>query len=314
MKSLVVAFSLIALWQGVTRLQSPNGEIEIHHKRITIGAGGGSLTVEGAPALLNWKDAGVKASAALITAEAGTDVAARAYFLKSANLTGAARLEFDNVARHAFLADLAATRGVPAPPTPESNLQAVITSETMTYTGDFDLGTATIPGALHAASRAHGEERVALKTGQALRVYDDSAEFRATSGTFEVATHPKEGALPFRKGSIMGPTTFSYRRQSTLDGAPEPPNQIDGTADRIDFDFTGENRTVTLTGNVRVEGRITVLSGGKHTPYEATTSGARAVITFGPKMEFRQIVMEGDPTDSTIKRPSTQGASGGGGR
>jgi hypothetical protein len=104
----------------------------------------------------------------------------------------------------------------------------------------------------------------------------------------------------FRTGFMSGPVNFRYRRQAAANGAPDALLDLTGVADRLEFDFVGASHTLTLLGHVHIE--------GVRGPYQGSTSGDRAVLTFGANNRLVNITIEGSPSESNLKpRPTTGG-------
>jgi hypothetical protein len=283
--------------QGPTRFRGPNNEIEIWpFRRISVSVfGAGAFTVEGDPATIRWKDAGLVFTATSMNGELGVEQG-RGYFVKSASFQGDAAISYDTNR----IAEFVGERTGSPPPETEGEMQMVVKSATLAYTGGFDIGTIKFDSAFQLSGSMKGKSVVAGRNGTVPQVFSDTMNLAGVSGEVGVRTHVPAGGMPLRTGYLAGPIDFHYRRETVADGQTEVPLDVNGVADRLEFDFVSDTHTVTLIGNVRIE--------GTQGAYQGSTSGDRAVLTFGAKNELVNITVEGRPAESNLKpRPKTGG-------
>jgi hypothetical protein len=303
---LLISAVVFAAQEPFFSLKSAKGEFEIRNYSSIVFESGlpgaGKFTATGTPLKMNWKDAGLSANSASAEGETAEDATTGDYYLRSANLAGNASVTIDSEEAYAFKVQLAQAQGAPPPPSTPERSHLTFLSETIQYSGDLNIGTATIPNVFTGAWTKHGIEQVKQKDQVVQRVYDDTAEAHGSNATIEFLTHAVGDVNPIRKGSILGAATFSYSRKSTLGGVAEAPTTITGGADRIDIDLVGQEHTVTLTGSVHME--------GTRAGYRISTSASKAVLVFGPNNALQQIRMEGNPTQTNIKPLPPQQAGG----
>lgn len=307
---LILTFALPAIVQQdrYVRLRGPDGEFDIENITKFVGERleGGKIHVDGSPVQVFWRDKGLAISCATIDGETATDSTHGAYYLKSATIAGDATATWDTDAVYSYAAQQAADEGKPVPPPVPFRKRMTITSPAFSYVGEFDQGTLTLPSAFTGSWAHHGSEIVGKSDQKQMRVFDDTGEVHGTSGTFDVYTSAV-GPIPLKKGSVSGPVTFRFARNSTLDGKAEAPTVATGQADRMEFDFIGDTHTITLTGNISIDMTADVKVQKQAKPFLASIKGAKAVLTLGPNGELQKIDMDGTPTITNIKPLKTGG-------
>jgi len=251
------------------------------------------------PAVVAWKDAGMTLSAYSIEGETGGDEKSGQLFVKSATIQSNAVATLDSQAADSYALEHAKEIGAPQPPPDPEIKRLQVTSPLLTYAGDPKVGKITVPQDFNTTGFFHGSQEVTVKGTKGTRVYDDHVEAHGSSGNLEFLTHATE-STPIRKGTIMGPVVFKYRRDAKIDGKAERPTTYNLTADRLDIDFLSAKHTITVTGNVRFD--------GESQGYKGSGSGAKAVLTFGPGGDLEGFTMEG-PTETNIK-PQKSGSGG----
>jgi lipopolysaccharide export system protein LptA len=257
--------------------------------------------VSGKPFALHWRDRGIVVSGRSATVQAKQNGVGD-YVLTSANIGGSASISQDTQTAYQFAVETAKAGNTTPPPAPVDRSQMTVTSDALSYAGDDKQGTITIPGAFVFTRQAHTvgtvtkkaeKGSVAKKAEKVPQVSDDNMQLHASSGTLTFAAEPKD-IDSIRSGVLEGPITAHMVRDSVTNGQPDPQSVIDAAADHAEF--SGDSHTLTLTGNVAVDGKEDV--------YAGSARAAKAVITFGPRGRVLRIELTGTPTETKIdKRP-----------
>lgn len=157
-----------------------------------------------------------------------------------------------------------------------------LTTEQLTYTGRSDEGDVGSPGAFHLVAKSNA------KTGAS------TFQLRGASATLTLSLTNE--ADPLRTANVAGPVWMKIER-TLADGVQE----VEGTGDRLDLDFTGATRTITLSGHVAFTGNAN--------GYAGTFHGAKAVLTFAEDGTVASVELTGSPTETQIK-PNKKGGGG----
>jgi hypothetical protein len=126
--------------------------------------------------------------------------------------------------------------------------------------------------------------------------FDQNFTLDGSSGIVVLDPSPKTpDKKRLRKGSIEGPVHFHLIRNSQGPGDIQVvTDTTDGTADHLDFDFTGTTPTVTAEGHVVIKGN----NGG----FDGTFYSDKTVITLDDTLKVKTIDSSGGPTNSTLKK------------
>lgn len=284
-----------------TRFRGPTSDVGVWYDRISfelIESGSRAVAI-GKPAQILWRDAGMYFVANTIESDIVVDSEGRGYYLDNAKFTGQARLNFDFDTALDFLQEAAGGALEARSEMPAARVDLI--TERFSYKGDYVAGTAFLPVAFDVHATGHDVQEVKQQTGVKKRESRIAFDMHGVSGELGLLTHAKKGVLPLRTGFLNGPVTFKARRESTLAGQAEPPMEIKGTADRMEYDFVSAEHTVTLIGNIRVDGLGSI--------YQGSTTGQRAVLTFGADNQVKKVVVE-----QAVTNVKPQPKPGGGGR
>ncbi|MFI5387402.1 MAG: hypothetical protein ACHQ50_14935 [Fimbriimonadales bacterium] len=284
--------------------RGPSGEFDIEHiaKLSAAQFGPGNISVSGNPVQVFWRDKGLNLSAAALVGETAVDEQSLNPYPKAATISGSAVVTSDSEEARAYQVKLAQSLGKDPPPADPRTRRITLSSQLFTYSGDYLTGRFTMPGEFTGTLATHGTENVVVKPKKSeigkkpvllLRVFDDAMEVHGVSGTIELLTLASTRENPLRTGTINGPVKFKYTRHSTLDGKPEHEAVVNGSADRIDMDFSSPVHTITFTGNVKVD--------GDNGDYVFSSSNAKTVLTLGPHDELHKIDSEGSPIKTNVK-------------
>ena len=105
--------------------------------------------------------------------------------------------------------------------------------------------------------------------------------------------------MPIETGTITGPVQIDLKSTETDPAKPTPTqNTITGVADNLDLDLKS-TRTITLRGNVKIEGESAV--------YRGASEGDIVVVYLDESLKPIRIRITGDPTKSTLKDKSGGG-------
>jgi hypothetical protein len=283
----VIAVGIALLIQGQRepfRLKGPGSEIDIwnSHLSLELIPTGTRAEVKGSPAQIAVREAGMAFFGNSITADLATDEKGRGY-VSNAAFTDSARLVFDFNSMMDFLREI----GGPIedfPPGTPNPAHAEFTAARFSYDGTYETGTLHFPVPFDLT--ANGASLDKVKKGDALLDRQSTYVFRmhGVSGDLGVFVKADPKTLPLRTGTLNGPVTLHARRESTLGGQPELPGEINATADRMEYDFVSAVHTVSLTGNVKLD--------GLHQTYAGSSTGARVVLTFGADNQVKKVEIE----------------------
>jgi lipopolysaccharide export system protein LptA len=107
--------------------------------------------------------------------------------------------------------------------------------------------------------------------------------------------------IPIQTGTISGPVQVQIDRTETATGKAPERTLLNGEADQVELDLKPQ-RTITLTGNVKVRGESGL--------YLGTSEGDTVVIFLDESLKPIRVRVTGSPTKSTLRDKS----AGGGGK
>lgn len=180
-----------------------------------------------------------------------------------------------------------------------------LTTDRLTYAGNESEGTLTLPVAFSLVDKSEGVRQVDRQVnGQTTRVPETFTQDTTMSGTrgtiiFDPrSTTPQEQRL--RKGTIEGPIKMTLRRSALRQGDSDPTRtNLDATADRLEFDFTTNDRTATLTGNVVIDGDSEAVIG--------KVNAQRAILKLNENLEVTEVIVTGAPITTRFRERPTGG-------
>lgn len=153
-----------------------------------------------------------------------------------------------------------------------------LTTEGLAYAGTSETGAIESPGAFQIVSKSNAKPD------------PTTLQLRGTSASLTLRLANR--ADPLQTGRVAGPVWMKFERGS---------EELEGNGDRLDLDFTGAARTITLSGHVAFTGHA---SG-----YAGTFHGAKAVLTFAEDGTVASVELTGAPTETQIK-PIKKGGGG----
>jgi hypothetical protein len=192
------------------------------------------------------------------------------YFLESALMTGSAVVEASSKVRE----DWEIKAGKRKLESPTQSLVR-ITSERLDYHGSATQGELTIPGQGHIHSESHG-------TGESV------LEIDSASGSLTLDPSATTAVGGLRKGELAGPVHLNLTR--TLAGTPSTYTAL---CDRMNFDFTGKDKAIILTGHVTFTSASTDFSG--------TAVAQSVTVTVDDQLVPIRYEFLGDPSTTTVK-------------
>ena len=288
MKTLVVLAVTLAV-QGRTLYEDSARSIRVYNyvqgEGGTLENGDFEFRITGRPAAVESRLQGLTVTGPSIEGKLAPAASPQsAGFLRELIVSGGTTLTLDSQLRNASLTEHSKRFGTPLPANPSSRDMATVRTDRMAYVGDSAKGTFTVPGSftLEAdSSGARGETQ-----------FQQKLTANGSSATFELNPQANN-VIPIKKGTIAGPVTVDIDRTETRPSAPQPERtKIHGVADAVDLDLEG-SRTVTLRGNVKVQGESTI--------YQGTSEGDTVVIFLDESLKPIRIRISGEPAKSTLR-------------
>ncbi len=233
-----------------------------------------------------------KASGLTITGAQANGSAQRgptqAYFLKDLTVTGNAILNLDTAAAHQYAIAQAAAAGTPKPPASPDNTATKLTTETLHFTGDAANGRADFPNAVVIDSQSSGTRVSAQSTTDFTRIL----HLTGSSGFITLAVAPANGKNPLKTGELKGPVTFSIHNEDKTAKAAAEVTTIDGKADSLKFDLATQPGTITLSGNVTMNGKGPTATGD--------INADNVVVTLDANMQPTKVEVTGSPATTRL--------------
>jgi hypothetical protein len=192
--------------------------------------------------------------------------------VRDVTLQGGVVLVFDSSMQHAHLVE----RGLRTGDAAEAGVSR-IESETLQLSVGPDAARVTVPAALTLASESRTEGRV------------QTLHLSGARGELLLNPDPNSGANSLRTGVLVGPIHFALTRDE--DGEA---TKVEGTADRLELDLVSTERTIRMTGNVRIT--------GEGAQYSGETRAASVVVTVDETLRPIRYVFQGAPTETRIRQ------------
>lgn len=232
--------------------------------------GAGAATVTGSPAKIRVSMVGLVAQAAKINATSAIADDGQ-YYPKHAELSGNASLRFDSVTPGSILPLQGQyLAGFDAP---------AITLDVVSGEYKIDIQN-NFHGTFSYPSLQIGDQRTSID------VKGGAAQFKFVPSAPELADMNQVG-------DIEGPIQIQYR-DPLAPSANVESAEIDASADHAHINLSGSNRTITLTGNVKLDGK------GRGLMTNAT--GAELVMTLDADNRLTSIALNGKPSRAEITR------------
>lgn len=305
---------LLAIGQGRTLFEDPERSVTISNYSqaeggVDLETGNYSFWATGAPLRITSRLQGLLIEAPRVEGLVGrgpdpSDEKRITSFARELNVTGNATVTFDSQAQYAALSDHA-KRFKLDPPEPLGSVEmAILQTDRFSYQGDQAQGALTIPTAFTIEFKSNGEEEVEIKGAtpdlakMAKRRNEGLATVSGGSGVIELLPGA-QGMNQLRAIVITGRPKFHITRKESTEGiATAQVSVMDGEADEVRITM-GENRTVTLIGNV-------TFSGSANT-YAGSTEADQAVITLDQNMKPIRIRFTGNPINSRVRENKVGG-------
>ena len=212
----------------------------------------------------------------------------QAYFLKDLTVTGNTILNLDTAAAHQYAIDQATATGAPKPPASPDNQTTKVTTDTLHFTGDAANGRADFPSAVVIDSQSAGTRVSSQSTTDFTRIL----HLTGSSGFLTLAVAPTNGKNPLKTGELKGPVTFSIHNEDKTANSPAEVTTIDGKADSLKFDLVTQPGTITLSGNVTMNGKGPTATGD--------INADNVVVTLDANMQPTKVEITGSPATTRL--------------
>jgi len=212
----------------------------------------------------------------------------QAYFLKDLTVTGNAILNQDTAAAHQYAVDQATAAGTPKPPASPDNTTTKLSTESLHFTGDAANGRADFQSAVVVDSQSAGTRVSSQSTTDFTRII----HLTGSSGFITLAVAPANGKNPLKTGELKGPVTFSIHNEDKTAKSPVQVTTIDGKADSLKFDLATQPGTITLTGNVTMNGKGPAATG--------EINADNVVVTLDANMQPTKVEVTGAPATTRL--------------
>lgn len=297
MKLLASLAVLLALGQGGrTLFEDKNGQIKVSNYTTAEGGveenGEFSFQMEGKPALVEslldgLSIAGPRMSGAVTP---GTDKSKG--FINRLDVTGNVKLTLDSEVRFNAVNAQLKRQGKPEMVKSASKEVMDLLTAQLNYRGGAEQGVFTVPVSFMIRSVSDDVSETKVKDKVIQTTIHEVFVVSGRSGVFSLNPGAK-GLGRLESGEIKGPVSFEMVRTEKL---PEPAKpeltKLSGTANSITFDLK-TSRTITLMGNIRIE--------GENGLYRGSSEGDMAVITLDENYKPVKIRITGDPTKGTVQ-------------
>ncbi len=233
-----------------------------------LGIFGRTFDLEGAPVNLEGKPYGMIMEGNVIRG-ALQPTSEGSYTLQRLRQIGRAKIDFSLQRSFDYMRSLAGEEGKKIPERSEKQMnldlrapEIILATTIAEGTIDFPTGgtlksNQETPGQFEYVVRGPDQKQIKqIVQGRTITKLD--LAFKKAKFFFDPAilTSPStEAKLPIRKGSAEGDVTFDYEQvdQPNTAGLPPKKRRLNGRADRVDLDFTTLPRTITFTGNIKVD-------------------------------------------------------------
>jgi hypothetical protein len=177
--------------------------------------------------------------------------------------------------------------------TVEGSVEAVLTR---TRAQETRVTTLTAPRVEYTASATESGATLSgpMSVVSAVAPTGERFELRGSAARLALTPLGERAAFPIRRATVDGPVNFSLLTTRQVREGPQTvrrPVRIDGRADLAVYDDAA--RTLTLRGNVNVEGDDTVIGGRAQADV--------AVVRLDEARQVAGIDLEGDPGTSVIR-------------
>ena len=210
-----------------------------------------------------------------------------AYFLQNSTVTGSANLTLNGATVQQWA--LAHPKPGAKPGTaPNETTITQIQSNVLKYAGTEKDGRVDFPGSVIIDSTSDGST-----TGKNKVVTNNHRTLHVTgSSGFTTVGLSNTGNNALETGHLAGPVNFNGESDSTAAGTQAQTTTYEGKADSMDFDFTKDPRTLTLTGNVSISSKGTGATGD--------ISADTVVMTLDANLKPTKVDITGSPAKTTI--------------
>jgi hypothetical protein len=154
-------------------------------------------------------------------------------------------------------------------------------------------GLLTLPSKLRVRSDTAGARTIKKDNKDLAQTFTQNLDLTGSSGTISLDPNAKTTATNLKKGTIEGTVDFNFKRIETTAGVKEPEETtLVGKGDRLVFDFTGAERTITLVGNVHLVGTGS---------FNGETNVDKLIITVDEKLQPIRYETSGNPSTTKVK-------------
>lgn len=265
----------------------------------------------GNPAIVESRLDGMTVSAPSISGIFGPQVRGqRTRYIEKLDVTGGATVVYDSGIKLQTEQEFAKKYGTPEPESRVGKDVSTMKTDRFEYNGVANEGAFAFPAPFTIHTDSRGQRLVKGKPATAtqpavpdvLKEYHAVADVDGISGLMNI--NPAAKKLGFlQTGSINGPVTMTIKVTEKAPSLPDEVTDLKMLADRIDFDLVKEN-TITLTGNVVIEGETNTFVG--------KSEGDLAVLTVDPAtLKVLKIRITADPTKSTFREKKPVKSGGG---
>lgn len=297
MKLLASLAVLLALSQGGRVLfEDKDGQIRLSNYTTAEGGveenGEFSFQMEGKPALVESLLDGLGIAGPKMSGAVTPGKAKSKGFINRLDVSGNVRLTLDSEVRFNAINTQLKRQGKPEMAKTESKEVMELVTAQLNYRGGSEQGVFTVPEPFVVRSVSDDISETKVQ-GKAIRsTLHEEFVVNGRSGAFSLNPGAK-GLGRLETGEIKGPVSMEMIR---TEKPPEPGKpeitKLLGTADSIAFDLK-TSRTITLKGNIRIE--------GENGLYRGSSEGDMAVITLDENYKPVKIRITGDPTKGTVQ-------------
>ncbi len=211
------------------------------------------------------------------------------YLLESADVTGQARVSLNTATEVEFFRARGKTLQAPV------STRSLLASESLSLRSKDGIQTLTMPRSF--VLTAYRQART--PSTQAPVPFEEETHVDGVSGALDLSLVQPEGTYEIQRGAIEGPVHFHMVRTEHRPGQPKPAvNAYDLTSDKLVFDFTQPEGTITAIGHVHWQ-----------QTGEMNISGDddRDVLTTDRNHQVQSIKGTGSPTKTLYIPPSKGG-------
>lgn len=208
--------------------------------------------------------------------------------LRRANLGSQAQATLDS--ELAFNTALAITPGTPKP---DVFTKTVVDSDVMTYVAGETAGVLTLMSASQIVTDSKGYA-VATKGTQIIRTpFTQHVVVVGKSAQIDLVSNGRTPNPSIKTAHLSGPVEFTLDRTESPVGGQVSLTKVKGIGDNLDADLGAEAPSITLSGNVKVDGSGPGLGG--------RVEGSKAVVFLDADLKPSRYEFVGKPATTTVQ-------------